>query len=70
MSSPTPAGRLTGVYRVWEDCGGTPTDIVTVVAGAGEETVLLLAQVRQPADLTALDTALDTLASPRPDPRF
>ncbi len=52
---------LTGLYRVWEDCGGTPTDIVTVVAGVGEETVLLLAQVRQPADLTALDTALDTL---------
>ena len=43
---------LTGLYRVWEDCGGTPTDIVTVVAGVGEEIVLLLAQVRQPADLT------------------
>ena len=28
---------------------------------AGEETVLLLAQVREPADLAALDTALDTL---------
>ena len=52
---------LTGLYRVWEDCGGAPTDIVTVVAGVGEETVLLLAQVREPADLTALDTALDTL---------
>ncbi len=34
---------------------------MTVVAGVGEETVLVLAQVREPADLIALDTALDTL---------
>ena len=50
-----------GEYRVWRDCGGTGTDIVTVVADAGAETVLVLAQIREHADLVALDTALDTL---------
>jgi hypothetical protein len=53
---------MTGEYRVWRDCGGTGTDIVTVVVDAGREAVLLLAQVRGPADLAALDTALATLS--------
>lgn len=59
---PYVGAEMTGEYRVWGDCGGTGTDIVTVVADAGSETVLLLAQVREHADLAALDTALDTLA--------
>ena len=49
--------------RVYRDCGGTDTDIVTVVgepAGNGG-TVLLLAQVREHADLVAVDTALDSM---------
>ena len=58
---------MTGEYEVWRDCGGTGTDIVTVVAEppAGE-TVLLLAQVREHADLAALDTALAPDRRPLP----
>jgi hypothetical protein len=47
---------------VWNDCGGTTTDIVTLVANdaAGPYTVVMLAQILTEADLGALDRAFAT----------
>lgn len=62
-AAPYVGGRMAGEYVVWRDCGGTGTDIVTVVAepDGGVGTVLVLAQIREPGDLVALDTALDSM---------
>jgi hypothetical protein len=54
---------LEGRYEVWESCGGTLNDIVTIAvrpAGAGES-VLLLVQLVGPEDLVALDAAVASL---------
>jgi serine protease Do len=53
---------FTGKYQVWNDCGGTTTDIVTLVANdaAGPYTVVMLAQILTEADLGALDRAFAT----------
>jgi hypothetical protein len=55
--------RLAGEYEVWRDCGETGSAIVTVAVRQGRTpgTVLLLAQIVEPADLAALDHALATL---------
>ncbi len=55
--------RLAGEYEVWRDCGDTGTAIVTVAVRQGRTpgTVLLLAQITEPADLAALDHTLATL---------
>jgi hypothetical protein len=52
-----------GRYEVWESCGGTINDIVTVAVrpADADETVLLLVQVVTAADLAALDAALESL---------
>jgi hypothetical protein len=56
------AGRE-GAYDVWWQCGGTDTDIVTVAVRppGSSSTVLLLAQLVDPADAVVLDHALATL---------
>ncbi len=57
--------RLAGVYEVWRNCAGTGASIITAavrpVQAAVERTVLVLAQVIEPADIAALDVALDSL---------
>jgi hypothetical protein len=62
-ASPYDGARVSGEFRVYRDCGGTDTDIVTVVGEpAGDAgTVLLLAQIREHADLFAVDAALDSM---------
>ena len=52
-----------GRYEVWESCGGTSHDIVTVAVRPHDAaaTVLLLVQVVEAADLEALDLALGSL---------
>jgi hypothetical protein len=57
------SARLAGEYEVWRDCGETGSAIVTVAVRQGRTpgTVLLLAQIVEPADLAALDHALATL---------
>ena len=49
----------TGRYEVWESCGGTFNDIVTLAVrpDGADESVLLLVQVVDAADLVALDAA-------------
>jgi hypothetical protein len=56
-----PAGE--GRYEVWESCGGTVNDIVTLAVRVtdADATVLLLVQVVDAEDLVALDAALDSL---------
>jgi hypothetical protein len=56
-------GAGAGRYQVWESCGGTLNDIVTVAVrpDGADATVLLLVQVVDAADLAALDAALDSL---------
>ncbi len=54
---------VTGRYDVWESCGGTTNDIVTLAVrpdGAGES-VLFLVQVVDATDLAALDAAVASL---------
>ena len=53
-----------GQYLVWESCGGTINDIVTLAVRepGADESVLLLVQVVGAADVVALDLALDSLA--------
>lgn len=53
---------FTGRYQLWLDCGGTTTDIVTLVANGGDGvyTVVMLAQILSDADLGALDRAFAT----------
>jgi hypothetical protein len=62
-SSRYTSARLAGEYEVWRDCGETGSAIVTVAVRQGRTpgTVLLLAQIVEPADLAALDHALATL---------
>jgi serine protease Do len=52
-----------GVYQVWQDCGGTATDIVTVVAVPpdGSFTAVTLTQILSATDLAALDDAFHSL---------
>ncbi len=52
-----------GRYEVWESCGGTVNDIVTIAVRPedADETVLLLVQIVDPEDLVALDAALASL---------
>ena len=58
---------LAGEYMVWNDCGGLPTDIVTVAArpADGSFTAVLLVQILTDFDLRVLD---EVLASIRVDP--
>jgi serine protease Do len=51
-----------GKYQLWLDCGGTSTDIVTLVANGvdGVYTVVMMAQILSDADLGALDQAFAT----------
>jgi len=60
---PYRGARMSGELRIYRDCGGTDTDIVTVVGDpAGDVgTVLLLAQIREHADLVAVDAALQSM---------
>ncbi len=53
---------FSGKYQVWLDCGGTTTDIVTLVANGGDGvyTVVMMAQILSDADLGALDRAFAT----------
>ena len=55
---------LAGRYAVWESCGGTINDIVTIAVrpDGAAGSVLLLAQIVGPEDLVALDTALASLS--------
>ncbi len=56
---------FTGKYQVWQDCGGTATDVVTLVAlpADGTYTALIQAQIISDADLGALDRAFATFNS-------
>ena len=56
---------FTGKYQVWQDCGGTATDVVTLVAlpADGTYTALIQAQIIRDADLGALDQAFATFNS-------
>jgi serine protease Do len=56
---------FTGKYQVWQDCGGTATDVVTLVAlpADGTYTALIQAQIINDADLEALDRAFATFNS-------
>jgi hypothetical protein len=60
---PYDGARMSGELRVYRDCGGTDTDIVTVVGepAGNAGTVLLLAQIREHADLVAVDAALQSM---------
>jgi hypothetical protein len=53
-----------GRWEVWESCGGTFNDIVTLAVRptGADETVLLLVQLVDPADLAALDAAVASLS--------
>jgi hypothetical protein len=57
------SSRLAGLYEVWQDCGETGNAIVTIAVRQGRDpgTVLVLAQIVEPADLAALDQAMATL---------
>ena len=48
---------------MWESCGGTTNDIVTLAVrpDGADESVLFLVQVVDAADLVALDAALASL---------
>ena len=54
---------MTGELRSTATAAGTDTDIVTVVGepAGNAGTVLLLAQIREHADLVAVDAALDSM---------
>jgi serine protease Do len=56
---------FTGKYQVWQDCGETATDVVTLVAipADGTYTALIQAQIISDADLGALDRAFATFNS-------
>ncbi len=53
---------FTGKYQLWQDCGGTTTDIVTLVAVPADSSYLAViqAQIVTDADLDALQHAFDT----------
>lgn len=52
----------TGTYEVWEQCGGTGTEVVTlaVTPEDGSFVIRLLMQIVEDRDLDALDQVLDT----------
>ncbi len=56
---------FTGQYQLWQDCAGTTTDVVTLVAlpADGSYTALIQAQILTDADLEALDKAFATFNS-------
>ena len=58
------ASLIQGTYELWRDCGGTDSDIVTLAVrpDGADRTVLVLAQLVEPADAAALDHALATLS--------
>jgi len=60
---PYTGARMSGEFRTYRDCGGTDTDILTVVGEPASDagTVLLLAQIREHADLLAVDAALESM---------
>ena len=66
-ATPFTTQELAGEYMVWNDCGGLPTDIVTVAArpADGSFTAVLLVQILTDFDLRVLD---EVLASIRVDP--
>ena len=53
---------FTGKYQLWQDCAGTTTDVVTLVAlpADGSYTAVIQAQILTDADLEALDRAFNT----------
>lgn len=53
---------FTGKYQVWQDCGGTANDVVTLVAAPADGSYLAViqAQIVTDADLDALQRAFDT----------
>ena len=53
---------FTGKYQVWQDCGGTANDVVTLAAtpADGSYLAVMLAQIVTDADLAALDQAFNT----------
>ena len=55
-------GLFTGKYQLWLDCGGTTTDVVTLVAAqdGGGDLALIQAQILTDADIAALDQAFYT----------
>ena len=61
---------FTGKYQVWQDCGGTANDVVTLAAtpADGSYMAVMLAQIVTDADLAALDQALRHLQRARRDP--
>jgi len=63
-STPFTREDLTGEYMVWSDCGGLPTDIVTVAARPpdGSFTAVLLVQILTDFDLRVLDEVLTSLS--------
>ena len=56
---------FTGQYQLWQDCAGTTTDVVTLVAlpADGSYTAVIQAQILTDADLEALDKAFATFNS-------
>ncbi len=56
---------FTGQYQVWQDCAGTTTDVVTLVALPADSsyTAVIQAQILTDADLDALDQAFNTFNS-------
>ena len=56
------AQQFTGKYQVWQDCGGTTNDVVTLVAVPADASYLAViqAQIVTDADLEALQKAFDT----------
>ena len=53
---------FTGKYQVWQDCDGTTTDVVTLVAVPADASYLAViqAQIATDADLDALQQAFDS----------
>jgi serine protease Do len=53
---------FTGKFQVWKDCGGTTTDVVTLVAVPtdGSYLAVIQAQIATDADLGALQQAFDS----------
>ncbi len=56
---------FTGKYQVWQDCGGTANDVVTLAAlpADGSYMAVMVAQIVTDADLAALDQAFRTFNS-------
>jgi serine protease Do len=56
---------FTGKYQLWQDCGGTLNDVVTLVALPADASYLAViqAQIVTDADIEALDQAFNTFNS-------